>query len=946
MKPWILFFSIGIIFSSSLFAQVSPAWDTTFTRWNNTSVNGNDVPAAMVVDGAGNVYVGGSTQESPDVTDRDWVLLKYDATGNLLWEKKNPTHPGSTNNGDDLLVSMKIDVQGNIYACGRYCFPSSGAGRQANYYVAKFNSDGVVSWSRFYSLKQAGGFDEALAMTLDSAGNVYVTGTAEVGGGNTNITTVKYSSNSSGVDQIDDLWQTSIEGGNGGGNVGKAVNVAANGFVYVGGYSYNGGSGYDFITIQYDPVSGETLWTKKYGGTLQQNDSITGIVSDKSGNVIVSGVARNLQTFNDIQIVKYSSSGALLWSKSYDYFKLPESPAGIAIDKSDNVYVVGVSNRGDSKNDITTIKYNSSTGDTIWTSAYKNLFYNDLASSITIGTDSAVYVAGTIQKDSAGGYKNLVGEKINQYTGVKVWSVELDGRKLDDDATVMAVDAASSFYISGRSLNGQGTYDILTQKYSQGTAIVGRVIDELDGDTSTALDRRPMRNWKVYRYSTSNQLLETTTTDNDGFYNFKNLGSARITFDIICDSAYPFSYLSSPGFGGYSQEVLSSRKIRITVDTANKKGTSVANNFFNLRDPRYSSAIQLDLVEKAIKYKHGKKPKSMPNYANVRDTAWVRTDLKIEGVPKVTGGIILGVRQPLDNITYGWGVVDKKYKNGVSKEAKMYLKFFPKKKNIEDGSFRGSEAKAKALLKYGKKDWAAINGGGYVNKLNYSKHKNHLAGEQMALKINIMASDIGTTPEGFGDLVYYDSTHPTNSFNGLSVAEISYLIDSALTYFDAGFNYDSLDTIATTINKAFNGKVDTLSSDPLRLLGAVRLQNVSFMHKARTSGKQRQKYQQETATFYTPSAYSLEQNFPNPFNPTTTIRFSLAEESFVELKVYNILGQEVQTLLHNDVLDEGMHEFQFDASGFSSGVYFSRLIIRSRENNNKASLQRKMLLLK
>jgi len=74
-----------------------------------------------------------------------------------------------------------------------------------------------------------------------------------------------------------------------------------------------------------------------------------------------------------------------------------------------------------------------------------------------------------------------------------------------------------------------------------------------------------------------------------------------------------------------------------------------------------------------------------------------------------------------------------------------------------------------------------------------------------------------------------------------------------------------------------------------------------------------------------PFAVSLDQNYPNPFNPTTMISFSIAHSQLVTLKVYNILGQEVSTLLDNKFEEAGLHEFSFDASLLTSGMYIYRL---------------------
>jgi hypothetical protein len=70
--------------------------------------------------------------------------------------------------------------------------------------------------------------------------------------------------------------------------------------------------------------------------------------------------------------------------------------------------------------------------------------------------------------------------------------------------------------------------------------------------------------------------------------------------------------------------------------------------------------------------------------------------------------------------------------------------------------------------------------------------------------------------------------------------------------------------------------------------------------------------------------FELQQNYPNPFNPTTNIRFGLAADSKVMLTVYNVLGQEVTTLV-NDVLPAGYHDVKFNAMDLHSGVYFARL---------------------
>ena len=73
-----------------------------------------------------------------------------------------------------------------------------------------------------------------------------------------------------------------------------------------------------------------------------------------------------------------------------------------------------------------------------------------------------------------------------------------------------------------------------------------------------------------------------------------------------------------------------------------------------------------------------------------------------------------------------------------------------------------------------------------------------------------------------------------------------------------------------------------------------------------------------------PNEFSLSQNFPNPFNPLTKIQYTINSNQFVMLKVYDVLGEEVATLV-NEEQDKGFHKVDFNAITLSSGVYFYQL---------------------
>lgn len=120
---------------------------------------------------------------------------------------------------------------------------------------------------------------------------------------------------------------------------------------------------------------------------------------------------------------------------------------------------------------------------------------------------------------------------------------------------------------------------------------------------------------------------------------------------------------------------------------------------------------------------------------------------------------------------------------------------------------------------------------------------------------------------------------------------------------------NSNNTIVSTVGESFIGKSSNI----------VNQNQIGFWYS----------YQQTTITEVEdeetiPTVFKLEQNYPNPFNPSTKIKFAVPEKSNVLIKVYDILGSEVATLV-NEEMDAGWYENNFNAAGLSSGVYLFRM---------------------
>jgi hypothetical protein len=98
-------------------------------------------------------------------------------------------------------------------------------------------------------------------------------------------------------------------------------------------------------------------------------------------------------------------------------------------------------------------------------------------------------------------------------------------------------------------------------------------------------------------------------------------------------------------------------------------------------------------------------------------------------------------------------------------------------------------------------------------------------------------------------------------------------------------------------------------------------------------------YINEQQEEFLPKRIEVIPNYPNPFNPSTTLRFRLPEQMQVRVQVYDILGRRVSTLINDEVRQAGVHTIRFDASRQSSGMYFAVF-----EIGNRRFVQKMMLI--
>ncbi|RCK74534.1 MAG: hypothetical protein IGBAC_1482 [Ignavibacteriae bacterium] len=258
---------------------------------------------------------------------------------------------------------------------------------------------------------------------------------------------------------------------------------------------------------------------------------------------------------------------------------------------------------------------------------------------------------------------------------------------------------------------------------------------------------------------------------------------------------------------------------------------------------------------------------------------------------------------------------------------------------------------------------------GPIKKLTPDKQNNRLFAELIAFKLNLYASDLGITPPFKEEVLTGNSfkksvgVEPSpwrtlrykeigHALNNKHLHEIDSLANIYMTYGDSSQigSAEELYSAIYKINRAFVGTIDTVSfATRLVFTGVKPIAEVPFLERDETYRPVIKS--QDQIAHSIPDEFELYQNYPNPFNPITTIEFYFPVSAIVTLKIYDIIGREVVTLIDRQEMDEGHNYVEFEARDLASGIYFYRITAEYTSEDESGLKQifvesRKMLLLK
>ena len=416
-------------------------------RYNGPAINPKDYAYAIAVDSSGNVYVTG--RSSGLDTGSDFATIKYDADGVEQWVRR---YDGPRHSLDEA-VAIAVDESGNVYVTGK----SAGSGTKYDFVTIKYDTNGFDQWVRRYN-GLGNDCDEARAIALDSSGNVFVTGSSQVSDFNNDYTTIKYDND--GVQQ----WVRRYNGPGNDYDEAFAIAVDDAGNIYVTGFSAGSSTYLDYATIKYN-TNGVEQWVRHYNGPGNRNDIASAITLDNFGNVYVTGRSIGSVASYDYATIKYDTDGVEQWVRRYNgpgnYYDFAEA---IVLDNFGNVYITGHSRGSDISYDYATIKYNTD-GIEQWVRRYNGSGNDwDEAHAIAVDGFGNVYVTGHSTGSST--YTDYTTIRYNT-DGVERWVRRYNGSGNNTDiASAITLDSFGNVYVTGRS-KGSGTTGTgyLTIKY-------------------------------------------------------------------------------------------------------------------------------------------------------------------------------------------------------------------------------------------------------------------------------------------------------------------------------------------------------------------------------------------------------------------------------------------------------------------------------------------------
>ena len=465
-----------------------------WSKFYNAPANQDDKALAIATDNLCNIYVTGESDiDNSANINYDFATIKYNSSGTQQWAKIN----GSVYLQYDIPSSIVVDGSGNVFVTGK-SDQNPGLADDNDWMTLMYSSTGAIQWTNFKSGTNTGKGDTPANLILDGSNHVYVAGSLENNISQKDATVIKYDNlgtelivaSYNGIgDFNDNAKNIVIDVNNYAYTAGYAVRednnrdasiiqtdpggifacqyfysgikldddefndlaISINGNIYAVGYSKVSGQKSDFLVVKFSPSICDTVWTRTYD-FFKQSDKVESVTLDAVGNIYLAGRSDGdpIDTIdnNDIVTMKIDANGNTLWTQRYNGTgNLRDEPSKILLDSNGDVIVCGLTENVHD-DDFIALKYSGSTGAPIWASPaiYGGPFANDdRAVDMTIDSNNNIFLCGYSQTASGNSTEDPVVIKFDpsgvfagfySYSGIGADEALAIGRNLSNDIFV------------------------------------------------------------------------------------------------------------------------------------------------------------------------------------------------------------------------------------------------------------------------------------------------------------------------------------------------------------------------------------------------------------------------------------------------------------------------------------------------------------------------------